>query len=109
TNSGPIAFSSPDTNQTITLGGTSTADNSLAALITNNGAGTTSLTKADAGTWILTNSANSYGGVTSITGGVLGVDTLADGGVASSIGMSSNAAANLVIGTGGTLRYTGSG
>jgi fibronectin-binding autotransporter adhesin len=109
TNTGPIAFLNPNTTQAVRLGGTSTANNSLAALITNNGTGTTSLTKADAGTWILTNSANTYTGITSITGGVLGVDNLADGGFASSLGMSSSDATNLVIGSGATLRYTGAG
>lgn len=106
---GPIAFSSPDANQTIILGGTSTASNELGALITNNGAGATSLTKENTGTWILTNPANTYTGVTSIIGGVLGVDTLANSGDPSSIGQSTNAASNLVIGSGGTLRYTGDG
>ena len=109
TNTGSIAFATPDTSQTITLGGVNTGDNSLAAQIANNGAGVTSLTKTDSGTWILRNSASSYTGVTTISGGVLGVDKLSDGGVASSIGTSSNAASSLVIGSGSTLRYTGAG
>src|SRR5690606_38151417 len=77
--------------------------------ITNNDTGVTALTKTDAGTWILTNPASSYTGITTISGGVLGVDKLADGGVASSIGASSSLASNLVIGNGSTLRYTGAG
>ncbi|AEG50605.1 outer membrane autotransporter barrel domain protein [Sphingobium chlorophenolicum L-1] len=109
TNTGPIGFSSPNTAQRVTLGGTSTADNSLAALITDNGTGRTAISKTGAGTWILTNQANSYTGTTTVSGGVLGVDKIANGGVASSIGQSASAAANLVIGTGATLRYTGSG
>ncbi|MEI4507540.1 autotransporter-associated beta strand repeat-containing protein [Sphingopyxis sp. CCNWLW253] len=106
---GPLTFASANTAQTLTLGGTSTANNILAAQITNNGTGATRLTKTDAGTWILTNPGSTYTGITTISGGVLGVDKLADGGIASSIGASSAAAANLVIGNGSTLRYTGAG
>ena len=109
TNTGAIAFASPDTAQTIRLGGTNTANNSFALQVTDNGSGVTSFTKEDAGTWILTNTGSTYSGVTSILGGVLGVDKLSDGGQTSSIGRSSLDAANLVIGSGSTLRYTGAG
>ncbi|MBO9697028.1 MAG: autotransporter-associated beta strand repeat-containing protein [Sphingopyxis sp.] len=109
TNTGAIAFATPGTNQTIALGGTNTGNNSLAAQITNNGAGVTSLTKDGLGTWILNNANSNYTGVTTIAGGVLGVDKLANGGLASSIGASSAAASNLIIGNGSTLRYTGAG
>jgi fibronectin-binding autotransporter adhesin len=109
TGAAPIAFTTPGASQTLALGGSNTGANSLAAQITNNGAGVTSLTKDGAGTWILNNPNSSYTGVTTINGGVLGVDKLSDGGLASSIGASSAAAANLVIGNGSTLRYTGAG
>jgi fibronectin-binding autotransporter adhesin len=109
TNTGAIAFAAPGTSQTIALGGTNTGNNSLAAQITNNGAGVTSLTKDGLGTWILNNANSNYTGITTINGGVLGVSKLGNGGVASSIGASSAAAANLVIGNGSTLRYTGTG
>lgn len=109
THAGPLTFASANTAQTLTLGGTNTGDNVLAAQITNNGSGITRLTKTDAGTWVLTNAGSTYTGVTTISGGVLGVDKLADGGLASSIGASSAAASNLVIGNGSTLRYTGAG
>ena len=46
-------------------------------------------------------------GVTTVSGGTLAVSTLANGGVASGIGASSNASSNLVLTTGGTLQYTG--
>ncbi|QGW82579.1 autotransporter-associated beta strand repeat-containing protein [Variovorax paradoxus] len=109
TNTGAIAFVAPNANSLLGLAGTNTGNNNLAAQITNNGTGTTSLTKSGTGTWILNNPNSTYTGVTTISGGVLGVDKLSNSGVASSIGQSSNAASNLVIGSGSTLRYTGAG
>ena len=109
TNTGALAFSGANTSQTVTLTGTSTDNNSLALQIADNGTGKTSMSKTGTGTWILRNPASTYTGVTTITGGVLGVDKLADGGQASSIGQSSGAASNLVIGSSATLRYTGAG
>ena len=109
TNTAAVAFSSPNTAQTVTLTGTSTNNNSLAAQLTDNGTGQTSFSKTGTGTWILNNPASSYTGVTTIAGGVLGVSKLSNGGQASSIGSSSNAASNLIIGSGSTLLYTGSG
>ncbi|ESZ15743.1 phosphomannomutase [Mesorhizobium sp. L2C085B000] len=97
-------------NRTLTLTGTNTGNNSLSARIDNPSGGTTALAKTGTGTWILKNSASTYTGATNISGGgVLGVDKLANGGQASSIGQSSSLASNLVIGTGSTLRYTGAG
>jgi fibronectin-binding autotransporter adhesin len=97
------------TARTLTLRGTNTDNNTLAAQITNSSVGTTRLTKLDDGTWVLTNPNNTYTGITTISGGVLSVSKLADGGQASSIGASSNAATNLSIGNESTLRYTGTG
>jgi fibronectin-binding autotransporter adhesin len=65
-----------------------------------------SLTKLGAGTLTVT-ATNTYGGPTAINGGVLSVNALANGGVASPIGLSSNADANLNFANGGLLRYTG--
>jgi autotransporter-associated beta strand protein len=61
----------------------------------------------DSGTWTL-DSPNTYGDSTTIAGGVLSTSLLANGGAASGIGESSNAAANLVL-SGGTLSYIGPG
>jgi autotransporter-associated beta strand protein len=52
---------------------------------------------------------NTYGGITQINSGTLVVNSLADGGAASSIGQSTSGAANLHIQTNGTLRYVGDG
>lgn len=109
TSNAPVTFAAANTAQTLTLTGTNTDNNKLAARLTNNGTGVTSLTKTGTGTWILSNPASTYTGVTKIDGGVLGVDKLANGGLASSLGASSAAASNLIIGNGSTLRYTGSG
>ncbi len=67
--------------------------------------GTGGLTKATSGTVTLTR-ANSYTGATTVNGGILSVSSLANGGTASNIGASTNAAGNLVLG-GGILQYTG--
>jgi fibronectin-binding autotransporter adhesin len=66
-----------------------------------------SFTKLGTGTQVLSG-ANIYTGVTTISGGILSTQLLANGGVASGIGQSTNAAANLVL-DGGTLQYTGAG
>ncbi len=63
------------------------------------------LEKLGSGDLILTN-ANTFTGITTIANGVLTAGIIADGGLASSLGASSNAAANLVF-NGGTLRYVG--
>jgi fibronectin-binding autotransporter adhesin len=75
--------------------------------IVDNG-GATGLTVGGTGTGsvVLGNTANTYTGPTWVTRARLSVGTLANGGVASSIGDSSADSANLVL-EGGTLAYTG--
>jgi len=65
-----------------------------------------SLTKSGAGTWVLANAGNTYTGITTINQGILSVSKLANGGIASSIGMSSNAATNLVFNASSTAAAT---
>ncbi|WP_035609549.1 autotransporter-associated beta strand repeat-containing protein [Haloferula sp. BvORR071] len=67
--------------------------------------GTASLLKQGTGTVHIA-TANDYSGVTTLAAGTLNIDTIANGGVASSLGASSAAAANLVF-SGGTLAYNG--
>jgi autotransporter-associated beta strand protein len=68
-------------------------------------AGTTGLRKEGAGVATIT-TANTYTGVTTLTGGVLSVPALANGGIASPIGAADSSEGNLVF-NGGTLQYTG--
>lgn len=79
-NSGnPIGFSGSGT-RTLTLRGTSTGDNTLSPQLINNPSNpstdTLSITKADAGLWVLGNSTNSYAGATTIG---IGGSTVAGG------------------------------
>jgi autotransporter-associated beta strand protein len=86
-------------------GTTPTIDASVDATISTIISGTAGLAKTGAGTLTLP-SANTFTGVTNITGGVISTGLLANGGAASGIGAGAAAAANLVI-NGGTLKYTG--
>ena len=72
-NTGAIAWGAIDNSRIMVLGGTNTDNNTLAAQINDNGTGAVGVTKADAGRWVLTN-ANTYRGVTTISGGTLVVD-----------------------------------
>jgi fibronectin-binding autotransporter adhesin len=96
-----------NTSVTLTLSGSNTGNNSLAANITNDGTGVVNLVKDGTGLWDVTSTGN-YTGTTDITGGTLRVSALANGGTNSNIGASTNAASNLVL-DGGTLQYVGAG
>ena len=92
-----------------------TVDNAPATLelggtILDVGVGTRGLSKRGDGKLILASTQNQYTGQTRVERGVMEVAGLANGGELSSIGQSSNAAGNLVIGTwgqGATLRHVG--
>lgn len=73
--------------------------------ITNRGVTAVGVQKLGPGMMALTGT-NTYTGITTVGGGTLLVNSLADGGLPSSIGQSTFAAANLVLG-GGTLEYSG--
>jgi fibronectin-binding autotransporter adhesin len=91
--------------RTLSLEGSNTGNNAFNGSIGNNGADAVTVTKAGTGRWTLSG-ANTYTGATGVSAGTLEVTSIANGGSASSIGASSNAAGNLIL-NGGTLRYTG--
>ena len=79
---GPVTFSSTAAavysgsgNRTLTLTGTNTGINTLAASISDNGADIVSLAKTGAGTWVLSGS-NSYSGGTTVNNGTLSIASL---------------------------------
>jgi len=79
--SGPVNFNSTvalthagTSARTLTLSGSNTGDNVLAALIGNAGAGVVSVTKSGDGTWVLSG-ANTYTGETNVTDGKLKITT----------------------------------
>ena len=101
TNTGAIAYGSGAGARTLGLTGTSTAANTLASLIGDNGAGMVSVTKSGAGSWTLTG-ANTYTGATTVNGGTL---KLARAGTAGSAtgGTLATSATGITVNTGGTL------
>ncbi|MEI4505950.1 autotransporter-associated beta strand repeat-containing protein [Sphingopyxis sp. CCNWLW253] len=109
THAGPLTLAGSATARNLTLTGTNTGENIFSAELGDSGAGATGLAKTGTGTWRLNNQASNYTGATTISGGILIVDKLADGGMDSSIGSSSSAMGNLVIGNGSTFRYVGTG
>jgi CSLREA domain-containing protein len=103
TNPGALVFGGSGNVSFVIYG---TNNGSFAPVIGNRTGGVTNLSKSDDDTWTLSG-ANTYTGATDIEMGTLNVSLLADGGVASNIGASTNAAPNLSVR--GTLKYTGSG
>ena len=94
---------------TLTLNGTNAAGaggNASSGIIGDGaGGGMLAITKSDASNWNLTGM-NTYTGATTINAGTLTINAFTNGGLAGSLGMSSNASSNLVM-NGGTLAYTG--
>ena len=70
TNTGTLAYGTTAQTRTLILSGTNTGNNTLAATLANNGSGATSVTKNDAGTWVLSGT-NTYTGATTVGGGTL--------------------------------------
>ena len=85
------AYGTANQTRTLTLRGTNTDDNILAANIENNGSGAVSLIKQDAGTWVLTGN-NLHSGTTTVNQGTLVVNGSLD-------------ASNVIV-NGGTLAGT---
>lgn len=104
TNTGSMGFNGQTGTRTLTLTGTSTAENRLAVVIGDNGGSATSVTKTGAGTWLLT-SANTYTGATTVNGGTLMLDFSAAGAPTVNIVSSSS---TLALG-GGVLEVRGTG
>lgn len=116
-NGGPVLFDDTLTaNENVTITGsvqpTSVSVNNVNTNYTitssagNQISGAASLIKSGSGTLTMVGGANDNTGVTTISGGILSVSTLANGGTASDIGAASSSAANLVL-NGGRLQYTG--
>lgn len=100
-NTGALGFNSQTGARTLTLTGTNTGDNILAATLGDNG-GASGLTKSGTGTWVLTR-ASTYTGATTISGGRLKLDYSATGAPGSNILSSSSTLAM----NGGTLEIIG--
>ena len=118
--SGPLVFTSNLTATTngakaLTLQGSNTGANTFSGAIVNSGSGATSVTKGQAGTWVLSG-ANTYSGATAIQNGTLSASSLnkVTGGAASSSLGAPTTVANGTIAIGATtttgkLVYTGVG
>jgi fibronectin-binding autotransporter adhesin len=103
-NTGSIAYSGTGSPVTLQCGGL--WNTSFAPLISDVSGSVTNVTKIDYNIWYLTNSSNSYTGITTINAGFFTLSNLADGGSNSQIGASTNAAANLIF-NGGSIYYAG--
>ncbi len=110
-NSGSITFLGNDTptatSRVLVLRGNGSGTFSGSVLNGSTTSGLPIYKDSGSGTWTL-GSANTNTGLTAIQAGALSVSLLANGGVPSNIGASTNAAANLILG-GGALQYTGTG
>jgi len=92
------AYGTPNQSRKLILTGTSTAANTLAANIADNGSGQVSLTKTGTGTWVLTGN-STYSGNTVVTNGILRITNK----------NALSASTRLYLSTGGTidLAFTG--
>lgn len=115
TNTGAIAFASAEPAILELRGTNNNPLNIFNPLISDNGEFKTSLRKGGqygvggtGGYWKIGREDNTYTGQTIIASGTLEITKITDGGIASSIGASSNAASNLPMFQGG-IKYTGTG
>jgi autotransporter-associated beta strand protein len=92
-------------SKTLTLGGTNSGTNTLSGVIAN-GSGALAISKADAGTWVLTNS-NTYTGGTTISAGTLSAGNIVVSGGGSNLGNATSAVVLGSAGAQGILSYTG--
>ena len=99
-----LVTNSAAANQTLAIGSSTSTQGGIFSGILQDGAGVLNVLKNGTGTEALSG-LNTYTGVTVLTAGILQANILSNGGLASSIGASSNAAANLVF-NGGMLQYT---
>jgi len=104
---GPLVFNGTFANsqtsgaKTFTLGGTNTGANEFQSNIVNGSGGTLAVTKANAGTWILSGN-NSYTGINTVTAGTLQVNRATNG-------LGDSTAANTINLNGGTLSLRNDG
>ena len=91
---------------TLVGGGATTAATVTSAPLTTANTSDGGLTKLSTGTLAISGAANTFRGPVDIKGGLLTVTTLGNGGAASTLGASSNAASNLLL-DGGFLGYSG--
>lgn len=101
TSSAATGYNAQTGTRTLTLTGTSTAANLMAAAIGDN-SGATSLAKSGAGTWVLTGT-NAYTGTTTVSGGLLRLDFSGTGAPSANI---VNSSSGLVM-AGGALEVRG--
>ena len=93
-------LSGSNTARTVTLTGSNTDANTLAAPVGDNGTGATSVNKTGSGTWLLTG-ANTYTGATNVSQGTLQVGASGTGSTASGSGITVTGTSFTTTGTGG--------
>lgn len=107
TNTGSVAFSQANSARLFSLGGSNTGQNILNTRLIDNGTGALSFIKNGAGTWVVSNTSNSYTGTTTLSGGTLSISKITDYGVDSPIGRGT--AGTAISFSNGALRYVGTG
>ena len=112
-NSDAVTFDDSSANNTVTISGATGAVRPVSVTVSNNNAaylfqgpgkitGLTGLTKAGAGTLVISNTASDYTGPVVVNGGTLSVNAVANGGTASELGAGTSVTLN-----GGTFLFSG--